>query len=86
MIFNLKKVTKLIKKKLEILFVFFLTIITITSTTSYNNSKKQIDENYKDFPCKCRSLNCCGYIVREGSRWRINKHKPKLKRSLKHKK
>jgi len=47
MIFNLKKVTKLIKKKLEILFVFFLTIITITSTTSYNNSKKQIYANYR---------------------------------------
>ena len=29
------------------------------------------DEYYKDFPCKCRSSNCCGYIVREGSRWRI---------------
>ena len=47
MIFNLKKVTKLIKKKLEILFVFFLTIITITITTSYNNSKKQIYANYR---------------------------------------
>ena len=31
------------------------------------------DENYKDFICKCRSNNCCGYIVREGSRWRIKK-------------
>tara|TARA_B100001996_G_C18215673_1_gene421623 strand:+ start:73 stop:525 length:453 start_codon:yes stop_codon:yes gene_type:complete len=31
------------------------------------------DENYKDFPCKCGSKNCCGYIVREGSRWRIKK-------------
>ena len=29
------------------------------------------DENYKDFPCKCGSKNCCGYIVSEGSRWRI---------------
>ena len=33
------------------------------------------DENYKDFICKCRSKNCSGYIVREGSRWRINKSK-----------
>ena len=33
------------------------------------------DENYKDFPCKCRSSNCCGYIVREGSRWRIKLRK-----------
>jgi len=31
------------------------------------------DANYKQFPCKCRSMNCIGYIVREGSRWRINK-------------
>ena len=33
------------------------------------------DENYKDFPCRCGSKNCCGYIVREGSRWRIKKKK-----------
>ena len=31
------------------------------------------DQDYKQFPCKCRSKNCCGYIVREESRWRINK-------------
>ena len=31
------------------------------------------DEDYKQFPCKCRAKNCCGYIVREESRWRINK-------------
>tara|TARA_B110001450_G_C17595324_1_gene470611 strand:- start:747 stop:1241 length:495 start_codon:yes stop_codon:yes gene_type:complete len=30
-------------------------------------------EEYKQFPCKCRSKNCCGYIVREESRWRISK-------------
>ena len=35
------------------------------------------DENHKDFPCKCGSKNCCGYIVREGSRWRIKKKKKK---------
>ena len=33
------------------------------------------DENYKDFVCKCGSKKCCGYIVREGSRWRIKKAK-----------
>jgi SET domain-containing protein len=33
------------------------------------------DENYKDYICKCGSDNCCGYIVREGSRWRIKKNK-----------
>tara|TARA_B110000438_G_C15379129_1_gene463998 strand:+ start:53 stop:541 length:489 start_codon:yes stop_codon:yes gene_type:complete len=31
------------------------------------------DENYKQFRCKCGSNNCCGYIVRAESRWRINK-------------
>ena len=31
------------------------------------------DEDYKNYPCRCKSKNCCGYIVREGSRWRINK-------------
>ena len=30
-------------------------------------------EDYKQFPCKCKAKNCCGYIVREESRWRINK-------------
>ena len=33
------------------------------------------DEDYKQFPCNCGSKNCCGYIVREGSRWRIKKAK-----------
>jgi hypothetical protein len=37
------------------------------------------DSDYKQFPCKCRSKNCCGYIVRSESRWRINK---KFKKSL----
>ena len=31
------------------------------------------DSDYRQFPCKCGSMNCVGYIVREGSRWRINK-------------
>ena len=31
------------------------------------------DSDYKQFPCKCGSINCVGYIVRESSRWRINK-------------
>ena len=33
------------------------------------------DEDYKQFPCKCGSNNCCGYIIREESRWRIRKKK-----------
>ena len=31
------------------------------------------DEDYKQFVCKCGAENCVGYIVREGSRWRIKK-------------
>ena len=31
------------------------------------------DSDYRQFPCKCRAQNCCGYIIREESRWRINK-------------
>ncbi len=38
------------------------------------------DENYKEFPCKCGSNNCCGYIVREGSRWRIKNKRKKPNR------
>ena len=31
------------------------------------------DKDYKQYVCKCGSKNCVGYIVREGSRWRIKK-------------
>ena len=48
MIFNLKKITKLIKRNAEIVFLFFLLTITITTTTLYNNHKVLINENYKD--------------------------------------
>ena len=37
------------------------------------------DKNYKQFPCKCGKKNCVGYIVRSGSRWRINKKFKKQK-------
>jgi len=47
MIFSLKKTPKLIKKNLEVLLLFFLTIITITIVIFYNSSKKQINEDYK---------------------------------------
>ena len=36
------------------------------------------DEDYINYPCKCKSKACVGYIIREGSRWRIKKKK-KLK-------
>jgi len=31
------------------------------------------DKDFEQFPCKCGGKNCVGYIVRSGSRWRINK-------------
>ena len=31
------------------------------------------DKDYKQYVCKCKAKNCVGYIVREGSRWRIKK-------------
>ena len=37
------------------------------------------DEDFRQFPCKCGSKNCIGYIVREGSRWRVKKVKNKKK-------
>ena len=33
------------------------------------------DKDYKQFPCKCGAKNCVGFIVREGSRWRIKRQK-----------
>ena len=33
------------------------------------------DEDYINYPCKCKSKECVGYIIREGSRWRIKKKK-----------
>ena len=48
MIFDANKIIKLIKKNIEISFLFFLLIFTITTTTFYNNYKKSINENYKN--------------------------------------
>ena len=31
------------------------------------------DEDFREYPCKCGFKKCAGYIVREGSRWRIKK-------------
>ncbi len=33
------------------------------------------DKDYKDYPCKCGSKKCVGFIVREESRWRIKRKK-----------
>ena len=48
MIINLKKTAKIIKKNLEIVFLFFLMITTIISTTFYNKTRTQINNNYKN--------------------------------------
>jgi len=48
MIFNFKKIPKLIKKNIEISFLLLLVVITIISTSFYNDNKKLIEENYKD--------------------------------------
>ena len=42
------KIIKIIKKNIEITFLFLLLLITISSTTIYNEKKKLIDENYKN--------------------------------------
>ena len=51
MIFSSKKIIKIIKiikKNIEITFLFLLLLITISSTTIYNKKKILIDENYKN--------------------------------------
>ena len=48
MIFSSKKIIKLIKKNIELIFFFLLLVITITITTFYNNKKASINKNYKD--------------------------------------
>jgi murein DD-endopeptidase MepM/ murein hydrolase activator NlpD len=48
MIFNLKKIPKIIKKKIEFSFLFLLIFITAMSTAYYNGKKKTINENYRD--------------------------------------
>ncbi|MDC0435897.1 SET domain-containing protein-lysine N-methyltransferase [Pelagibacteraceae bacterium] len=37
------------------------------------------DADFRQFPCKCGSKNCCGYIVRDDQRWRINRKYAKTK-------
>jgi murein DD-endopeptidase MepM/ murein hydrolase activator NlpD len=48
MIFSSNKIIKIIKKNIEITFLFLLLLITISSTSIYNEKKILIDENYKD--------------------------------------
>ena len=48
MIYSSNKIIKLVKKNIEISLIFLLLLITIFSTTLYNNYKKIINKNYKD--------------------------------------
>jgi murein DD-endopeptidase MepM/ murein hydrolase activator NlpD len=48
MIFSSNKIIRLIKKNIEIFFLFVLILITIGSATFYNNNKMLINENYKN--------------------------------------
>ena len=48
MIFSSNKIIKIIKKNIEITFLFLLILITISSTRVYNEKKVLIDENYKN--------------------------------------
>ena len=60
------------------LWIFSLKDIKKDEELSYDYGFS-FDEDYKQFPCKCRSKNCCGFIVREGSRWRIKRFKKQKK-------
>ena len=46
MIFSSNKIIKIIKKNIEISLLFLLLVITVTSTTFYNNHKILIHKNY----------------------------------------
>ncbi|MDA7462905.1 peptidoglycan DD-metalloendopeptidase family protein [Candidatus Pelagibacter ubique] len=48
MIFSLNKIIKIIKKNIEISFLFLLLLFTISSTSIYNEKKVLIGENYKN--------------------------------------
>ena len=48
MIFSTSKIIRLVKKNIEITFLFLLLFITIVSTTFYNNKKILINKNYKN--------------------------------------
>ena len=48
MIFSIKNLTRLIKRNVEITFLFLLILSAISSTTFYNNKRFETNENYKD--------------------------------------
>jgi len=48
MIFTSNKIIKPIKKNIELFFLFLLMIVTVVSTSFYNNKIELIDKNYKN--------------------------------------
>ena len=48
MIFSSNKINRLFKKNIEIVFLFLLLLVSIVSTTFYNNKKILINKNYKE--------------------------------------
>ena len=48
MIFTSNKIINLIKRNIEISFLFLLLLVSIVSTTFYNNKKISINKNYKE--------------------------------------
>lgn len=48
MIFSLNKIIKIIKKNIEIIFLFLLLLTAIMSTTIYNEKKILLNKNYKN--------------------------------------
>jgi len=48
MIISSNKILKIIRKNIEVTFILLLLIVTIVSTTFYNNYKRLINKNYKD--------------------------------------
>ena len=48
MIIKLNNITRFIKRNTQLAFLFLLVIITIASTTLYNDKKKRVNESFKD--------------------------------------
>ena len=61
------------------LWITALRDISKNEELSYDYGFSYCKEDLNNFICRCGEKNCCGYIVREESRWRINK---KFKKNL----
>ena len=56
------------------IWIYAMTNIKKGDELSYDYGFRY-DDDYKNYPCKCGTNKCVGYIVREGSRWRIKNKK-----------